>query len=160
MMKEKEMSDDLVGKKAPSFTLPSSDQKLISLKDFRGKLTVLYFYPKDETSGCTLEALAFKERYWEFNDLDAAVLGISPDDIKSHCKFSRHHDLSFPLLSDIEHAVSKSYGVWVQKTMYGKTYWGVERTTFVIDKNGKIKEILKNKKPDEHASLALEIIKN
>ena len=150
------MSADLQNKKAPSFTLLSSEKTPISLRDYKDKFVMVYFYPKDETSGCTIEALAFKEKYWEITDLDVVLLGISTDDVKSHCSFINHHDLPYPLLSDINHEVSERYGVWIQKTMNGHEYWGIERTTFIIDPQGIIRDIIQNIKPNEHPQRAVE----
>lgn len=153
------MYSKLINNKAPSFTLPSSEGKPISLKDYKDQMVVVYFYPKNETSGCTIEAMAFKNFYWEFLDIGAIILGISPDEIKSHCKFADKLDLPFPLLSDSNHEAAKDYGIWKQKTMYGKEYWGFERTTFIIDKGGVIRLIIEDTKPDEHPVKALQFIK-
>ncbi len=153
------MLHELLNKKAPSFTLLSSEKHPISLKDFKNQFLVVYFYPKDETSGCTIEAQAFKNNFFQFQDLDINLIGISPDDPKRHCEFIEHYDLPFPLLSDLDHQAAVSFGVWVQKTMYGKTYWGIERTTFIIDKEGIIRDIIDHIKPNEHPEKALESVK-
>jgi peroxiredoxin Q/BCP len=152
------MNEKMINQPAPNFTLPSSDGELVSLKTFRGQKVIVYFYPKDETRGCSLEANGFKELNYDFQDKEVSILGISPDDTKSHQRFAKNLDLPFPLLSDIEHQVAELYGVWEQKTMYGKSYWGVERTTFLIDEKGYVRNILKNLKPEEHAKAALELI--
>ena len=127
------------GKKAPAFSLPSTEGRKIALKDFAGRSTVvLYFYPKDNTSGCTREACAFRDASAELKRLGAVVLGVSPDPVTSHNKFIEKHGLNFPLLADEDKKVCEHYGVWVEKSMYGRNYMGVERSTFVIDQGGKI----------------------
>jgi peroxiredoxin Q/BCP len=127
------------GKKAPAFTLPASTGGKIALKDFAGKQwVVLYFYPKDNTSGCTKEACDFRDRSGELKKLGAATLGVSPDGLKEHAKFVADHGLNFPLLADEDKTVCEKYGVWVEKSMYGRKYMGVERSTFLIDPSGKI----------------------
>jgi peroxiredoxin Q/BCP len=148
----------LIGKMAPSFTLPSNEGSPISLQDYKGRAGIVYFYPKDGARGCTLEALEFKKLYYDFFDRNFYIIGIGPDSIASHCQFSKQNDLPFPLLSDIEHKVAELYGIWEQKTNYGKTYWGVERTSFVLDKNKIIRATLENKKPEEHAFLSLQAL--
>lgn len=154
------MSHKLIDKKAPSFTLPSSEKKPISLKDYKGQFLVVFFYPKNETTGCTLEVQTFKDKFFDFSDDGVILLGISPDDIKSHCAFIEHHDLPFPLLSDLNHEVAQSYGVWQQKKTDNHEYWGVERTTFVIDKFGKIRFVIQNVKPNDHPQIALNAVKD
>ncbi|HSR17827.1 MAG TPA: thioredoxin-dependent thiol peroxidase, partial [Ignavibacteriaceae bacterium] len=129
------------GKKAPFFTLKNQDGKSISLKDFYGKKVVLYFYPKDDTSGCTKEACSFRDGLPEFNNLNAVILGVSPDSVESHKKFAEKYNLPFTLLSDEPREVIEKYEVWKEKNNYGKKYMGVERTTFLIDENGMIKKI-------------------
>lgn len=126
------------GKKAPDFSLDSSTGKKISLKDMRGKWVVLYFYPKDNTSGCTKEACDFRDRSNELKKRGAVVLGVSPDSLKSHKKFIDNYDLNFPLLADEAKKTLQDYGVWVEKSMYGRKYMGVERSTFLINPEGKI----------------------
>jgi len=126
------------GKKAPLFTLKNQEGKEISLKDFNGKKVVLYFYPKDDTTGCTKEACSFRDGFPQFNNLNAVILGISPDSVASHKKFAEKYNLPFTLLSDESKKVIEKYGVWKEKNNYGKKYMGVERTTYIIDKNGTI----------------------
>lgn len=124
------------GQKAVEFCLPDSDGNNVCLKDFLGSWVVLYFYPKDDTPGCTLEAVTFSRQLAAFVDKETVILGVSPDTKESHCRFRDKHDLKITLLSDVDKEVLKSYGVWVLKKMYGKEYYGVERSTFIIDPNG------------------------
>jgi peroxiredoxin Q/BCP len=143
-----------VGTQAPGFTaevIGGSYEAVtrVSLADFKGETLVLYFYPKDDTPGCTKQACALRDG-WSDISAKARILGVSIDPIKSHQKFITKYSLPFPILSDPDHQVAEAYGVWVEKSMYGKTYMGVERTTFVIGKDGKIKAILPKVKPDEH----------
>lgn len=138
------------GKKAPLFTLKNQDGKDISLKDFSGKKVILYFYPKDDTPGCTREACSFRDGLPKFNNLNAVILGVSPDTVKSHKKFAEKYNLPFALLSDESRKVIEKYGVWKEKNNYGKKYMGVERTTFVIDENGNIQKIFPKVKVDGH----------
>jgi peroxiredoxin Q/BCP len=145
------------GDKAPEFTLESSGGKKVSLKDYRGKSrVVLYFYPKDDTPGCTVEACGFRDEYRQITDRGAVVLGVSPDDVKSHGKFIEKFNLPFLLLADPEKEASKAYGVWVKKSMYGKEYMGVARTTFVIGKDGRIEKVYEKVKPEAHSAEILE----
>ena len=147
------------GSKAPEFTLPSSAGKEISLKDYKGKnRVVLYFYPKDDTPGCTVEACAFRDNLKKIQNTDAVVLGVSPDDAKSHDKFIEKFKLPFTLLSDTEKKVCNAYGVWVKKSMYGKEYMGVARSTFIIGKDGKIEKIYEKVKPEGHAEEVLDFL--
>ncbi|MFZ5946921.1 MAG: thioredoxin-dependent thiol peroxidase [Stygiobacter sp.] len=148
-----------VGKKAPSFTLPNAEGKKASLKDFSGKNVVLYFYPKDMTSGCTKEACDFKDLFPNFNNSDAVIIGVSTDSISSHQKFINKYNLPFILLSDEKKEVVEKYGVWKEKSMYGKKYMGIERTTLIIDKEGKIRKIYNKVKVDGHAKEVLEFLK-
>jgi len=148
-----------VGKKAPQFTLPDSDGNKVSLKDYLGQKVVLYFYPKDNTSGCTREACDFRDSLSQFNKIKIAVLGVSKDSQSSHIKFRDKHDLNFPLLSDIETKVIQKYGIWKEKSMYGKKYMGVERSTFLIDEKGKIEKIYKKVKVTDHVSQILSDLK-
>ncbi len=128
-----------VGKRAPAFTLPAVPDGKIRLSQFKGKQNVvLYFYPRDNTPGCTTEACDFRDNLAQFQSRDTVVLGVSTDSIKSHEKFAAKYDLPFPLLSDENHEVAEKYGVWVEKKNYGKTYMGLQRATFLIDKQGKI----------------------
>ncbi len=149
------------GDKAPDFNLAASDGKNVSLKDFKGKAkVVLYFYPKDDTPGCTVEACGFRDASKTFEKTDAVVLGISPDGVNSHRKFTEKFKLSFILLSDEDKKVCEAYGVWVKKSMYGREYMGVARTTFVIGKDGKIEKIYEKVKPEGHAEEIVEFLKS
>ena len=139
------------GKPAPLFTLPSSNGDDVSLESLRGKPVVLYFYPRDDTPGCTAQARGIRDAWGEFERRGAIVLGVSPDDTRSHTKFREKYQLPFTLLSDEDHAVSDAYGVWVEKSMAGKKYMGVERSTFVIDADGNIAKVMRRVKPDTHA---------
>jgi len=148
-----------VGDKAPDFGLPASNGEKISPKDFKGKKrVVLYFYPKDDTPGCTVEACGFRDKLKPIEGKDAVVLGVSPDNNASHNKFIEKFKLPFPLLSDEDKTVCKAYGVWVKKSMYGKEYMGVARTTFVIGKDGKIEKIYEKVKPEGHNEEILEFL--
>ena len=140
------------GMKAPEFTLPDKDGKLVSLSDFRGKKVVLYFYPRDNTPGCTRQACAFAAAYEGFKAKDVAVIGISKDSVASHLKFAQKYDLPFILLSDPELQAIERYGVWQEKKLYGKVSMGVVRTTFVIDEEGNIERIMPKVKPDLNAA--------
>jgi peroxiredoxin Q/BCP len=136
---------------APAFKLPASDGQTISLSDFKGKQNVvLYFYPKADTPGCTKEACGFRDALADYDKANVAVLGISPDPVKAVEKFAKKFTLNFPLLADEDHAVAERYGVWVEKSMYGRKYWGAARTTFVIGKDGKILHIFEKVKPAGH----------
>ncbi|MBP9120620.1 MAG: thioredoxin-dependent thiol peroxidase [Ignavibacterium sp.] len=148
-----------VGKKAPDFSLLNQDEKKISLKDYIGQKVVLYFYPKDDTSGCTKEACSFSDDLSKFSKIDAVILGVSPDSMKSHKKFSEKYKLKFDLLADEEKKVIEKYDVWKEKSMYGRKYMGVERTTFIIDEKGKIKKIFNKVKVDGHNKEVLEALK-
>ena len=144
-----------VGKKAPAFTLPNADGKKISLKDYAGKHVVLYFYPRDNTPGCTLQAQGFQKALPEFKKRKAVVLGVSPDDGKSHCKFRDKFELSFDLLSDPEHGVLEKYGAWGEKTLYGKKSIGVIRSTVIIDPNGVVQKVFPKVKVNGHVEAVL-----
>ena len=148
-----------VGKKAPQFTLPDSDGNKVSLKDYLGQKVVLYFYPKDNTSGCTKEACDFRDSIAQFKKLKVAVLGVSKDSQSSHIKFKDKYDLNFPLLSDVDTKVIQKYEVWKEKSMYGKKYMGVERTTFLIDEKGKIEKIYRKVKVADHVEQILKDLK-
>ena len=139
------------GKKAPNFKLPAADGSEVSLKDFQGKNVVLYFYPKDMTPGCTQEACDFRDGFKDFTKANAVIIGMSPDSPSSHQKFIANQKLPFILVSDEDKEVLKSYGVWKEKSMYGRKYMGVERTTLLIDKLGKIRKIYPKVKVKEHA---------
>ena len=140
-----------VGMKAPGFTLPDKDGKAVSLSDFLGKKVVLYFYPKDNTPGCTKQACAFAGLYREFQNRGVEVIGVSKDSVASHVKFAEKYDLPFVLLSDPELEAINAYGVWQEKKMCGKVSMGVVRTTFIIDENGNIAKIMPKVKPDTNA---------
>ena len=140
------------GMKAPDFTLPDKDGNLVSLSDFAGRRVVLYFYPRDNTPGCTRQACAFAGSYAAFRDLDAVVIGVSKDSTASHRKFAEKYELPFLLLSDPELGVLQAYGVWQEKKLYGKVSMGVVRTTFIIDENGLIEKVMPKVKPDTNAA--------
>ncbi len=144
-----------IGMKAPDFTLPDRDGNPVSLSDFRGKKVVLYFYPKDNTPGCTRQACAFAGAYGAFREKNAEVIGISKDSVTSHGKFAEKYALPFVLLSDPELTAIQAYGVWQEKKLYGKVSMGVVRTTFVIDEEGKIVRIMPKVKPDTNAAEVL-----
>ena len=148
-----------VGMSAPDFTLNDKNGKPVSLSDFRGKKTVVYFYPKDNTPGCTRQACAFAGAYKEFEERGVAVIGISKDSVASHLKFAEKYSLPFTLLSDPELIAIKAFDVWREKKMCGKVSFGVVRTTFIIDENGVIERIMNNVKPDTNAAEILEAIK-
>lgn len=141
-----------VGMKAPGFALPDQDGKEIRLSDFLGKKVVVYFYPKDNTPGCTRQACAFSAAYDGFRDNNVIVIGISKDSVSSHQKFAKKHDLPFILLSDPDLSAIEPYGVWQEKKLYGKVSMGVVRTTFLIDEQGNIEKIMPKVKPDTNAS--------
>lgn len=145
----------VAGKPAPAFNLPSSTGKKIALKDLKGKPVVLYFYPKDDTPGCTQEACGFRDAYRRFEDLGAVVLGVSPDGPTQHEKFIKKYNLPFPLLSDEDHSVAERYGVWQEKSLYGRKYMGIARSTFVIDRAGRIAKVFEKVKPAGHESQVL-----
>lgn len=147
------------GKKAPVITLNDQDGKKVSLNDFKGKNIILYFYPKDNTSGCTLEACNFRDDFPKFGNMKAVILGVSPDSVESHKKFAEKYNLPFRLLSDEKKSVLKKYGVWKEKSMYGRKYMGVERSTFVIDKTGKIRKIFRKVKVADHNEEVMEVLK-
>ena len=148
-----------VGTKAPEFTLSDKDGNPVSLTDFAGKKVVLYFYPKDNTPGCTRQACAFAGAYEEFRKINAVVIGISKDSVASHQKFAEKHGLPFILLSDPELTAIQAYGVWQEKKLYGKVSMGVVRSTFVIDENGMIKKVMPKVKPDTNAAEILTYLK-
>ena len=149
-----------VGDKAPNFHMPADDGSNVSLSDYVGKQhLVLYFYPRDDTPGCTIEAKEFRDNQKAFAKLGATILGVSKDDIKSHCKFRDKFDLSFLLASDAESDVCERYGVWVEKNMYGKKYMGISRETFLISKAGIIAAHWPKVKPEGHAAEVLETLK-
>ena len=145
-------SPPAVGTIAPDFTLPTDDGSTLTLKSLRGRVVVLYFYPKDDTSSCTIEACEFRDAFPDFDSANAVILGVSPDPIKSHVKFKTKYDLPFTLLADTEKDVVTRYDVWKEKSMYGRKYMGVLRTTFVIDAKGKIRKIFTDVKSAGHAA--------
>lgn len=147
------------GMKAPEFTLLDKDGGEVSLGDFLGKKVVLYFYPKDNTPGCTRQACAFGESYGEFKSKNIAVVGVSKDSVASHAKFAQKYSLPFVLLSDPELEAIKAYGVWQEKKLYGKVSMGVVRTTFIIDENGIIERVMPKVKPDTNAAEILSLFK-
>lgn len=146
---------NLEGKKAPEFSLPGSDGKTHALKDYRGRTVVLYFYPKDDTPGCTVEACAFRDANDDLAALGATVWGISPQDARSHARFRSKFSLSFPLLVDTDHAVADAYGTWVEKNRYGRTYWGNARRTFLVDPEGRVARVWEKVTPEGHADEVL-----
>jgi peroxiredoxin Q/BCP len=146
------------GKAAPDFVLTSDSGERVRLSQFRGQPVVLYFYPKDDTPGCTTQACAIRDNYDDFEERGAVVLGVSPDDETSHVKFKQKHGLPFTLLADPEHEVSEQYGVWGERKYMGKTYMGVERSTFLIDPEGRVAKIMRRVKPDTHAELVLDAL--
>lgn len=139
-----------IGKKAPDFTLPSDSGKDVSLSDYLGKKVILYFYPKDNTSGCTLEAQAFRTHLADFEKLGYVVLGVSRDSVKKHCNFRDKNELNFPLLSDADEVVVNLYGILKEKSMYGKKYMGIERSTFIIDEKGNLVKEYRKVKAASH----------
>ena len=146
------------GEKAPAFTLPDQEGKLHRLEDYRGKWVVLYFYPKDDTPGCTKEACNFRDEKGRLEEMGAVVLGVSADDLESHGKFHSKYGLNFPLLSDPSTEMIKAYGAWGLKNLYGKEYEGILRQTFLIDPQGKIAKVWEKVKPDEHALEVAEVL--
>lgn len=144
------MSDFRVGDNAPAFSAPDETGKMHSLKDYKGQKVVLYFYPKDDTPGCTTESCAFRDNFKAFGKMNVAVLGVSKDSVKSHAKFKEKFDLNFPLLSDENGTLCEDYGVWAEKSMYGKKYMGIERSTFLIDEQGKIVGLWRKVKVEGH----------
>jgi len=149
------MSELTVGGKAPAFSAPDQSGRIVSSSDLKGKTVILYFYPKDDTPGCTVEACSFRDEHSAFKKKGAVVIGVSPDSAKKHTKFIEKYSLPFPLLADEDHAICEAYGVWVEKSMYGKKYMGVERSTFVIGPDGKLTAIYRKVKPAEHTAEVL-----
>jgi peroxiredoxin Q/BCP len=148
-----------VGDRAPQFTLQDAQGRKIKLADLKGRKVVLYFYPKDSTPGCTKEACGFRDDLTKFEKKDVAVLGVSADDVSSHQRFTEKYDLNFPLLSDPDHKVAEMYGVWQEKNMYGRKSWGIKRTTFVIDEEGKIVRVFAKVDTSTHSQDVLEALK-
>ncbi len=147
------------GTKAPDFKAAASNGQTITLKDLKGKNVVLYFYPKDDTPGCTVEACGFRDTIKDIEKLGAVVLGVSPDSLKSHEKFINKFKLPFTLLADEDKKIAKDYGVWGKKSFMGRTYMGVNRTTFIIDKDGKIAKVFEKVKPEGHNWEVMEVLK-
>jgi peroxiredoxin Q/BCP len=146
------------GESAPDFTLAADDGRQVKLSELRGKPVVLYFYPKDDTPGCTKEACAFRDRTAELKAKGAVVLGVSPDDVESHGKFRDKFSLNFPLLADLGHQVAERYGAWREKNLYGKVSMGVQRSTFVIDGEGKVRKVWKKVNVDGHDQQVLDAL--
>jgi peroxiredoxin Q/BCP len=145
-----------VGDKAPDFTLPADGGGRVSLKALKGKTVVLYFYPKDDTSGCTAEACAFRDGLPDFSKVKAEIVGVSRDSVASHDKFKEKFKLPFPLAADVDGKVCQTYGVWVEKSMYGRKYMGIERATFLVDAKGVVRKVWRNVKVAGHAEEVLE----
>jgi peroxiredoxin Q/BCP len=147
------------GALAPDFTLPDQHGEPVTLSKLRGQTVVLYFYPKADTPGCTTQACGVRDHQAEYRGADAVVLGVSPDPVKRVAKFDEKYGLGFPLLADEDHSVAEAYGVWAEKSMYGRKYMGNERTTFVIGPDGKIRTVFRAVKPAEHDNLILEALR-
>lgn len=147
------------GTKAPAFSLPADDGSTVALNDLKGRRVVLYFYPKDDTTGCTVEACEFRDTWAAVRRAGAVVLGVSPDDPAAHRKFKTKYRLPFRLLADTEHAVAGAYGVWGEKSMYGRKYFGIHRTTFIIDASGRIAHVFEKVRPRGHAAEVLEALR-
>ena len=147
------------GSPAPAFSLPSDEGTTVALKDLKGRKVVLYFYPKDDTSGCTIEACEFRDSWAAVRRAGAVVLGVSPDGIASHQKFKRKYELPFTLLADEDHAVAEAYGVWGEKSMYGRKYHGILRTTFILDERGRVARVFNKVRPEGHAAEVLAALK-
>ncbi|MDB4884421.1 MAG: alkyl hydroperoxide reductase/Thiol specific antioxidant/Mal allergen [Gemmatimonadetes bacterium] len=152
------MSYPAEGTLAPDFTLLTDAGTPLTLSELRGRPVVLYFYPKDDTAGCTKESCEFRDLLPRFQGVNAQILGISPDDVKSHVKFRDKYQLPFPLLADVGHSVADQYGVWQEKSMYGKTYWGNMRTTFVVGADGRIARVFEKVNPEGHAAEVAEVV--
>jgi peroxiredoxin Q/BCP len=146
------------GSKAPAFDLRSDAGQSVKLADLEGRKVVLYFYPKDDTTGCTVEACEFRDRWADVKQTGAMVLGVSPDGVRSHERFKAKFKLPFPLLADEDHRVAEQYGVWGEKSMYGRKYFGIRRTTFLIDETGRIAKVFEKVKPKGHAQEVLEAL--
>ncbi len=147
------------GKKAPAFTLSTDEGKKIKLSDYLGSPVVLYFYPKDDTPGCTKEACAFRDRKAELAALGAVVFGVSADTVESHAKFRDKYELNFPLLADVDHKVAEKYGAWREKNMYGKKSMGIQRSTFLLDLSGKVAKVWKRVQVDGHDNEVLKAVR-
>ncbi|CAN5368151.1 peroxiredoxin [soil metagenome] len=152
------MTIPAAGDTAPNFSGLADDGSTITLASLRGSPVVLFFYPKDDTSGCTVEVCGFQEALPRFDGLAAKIIGVSPDPVKSHLKFKAKFDLAYPLIADTEKVICNAYGVWGEKSMYGRKYWGVNRTTFVIDRDGRIARAFEKVKPQDHAAEVAEAV--
>ncbi|HEX2266449.1 MAG TPA: thioredoxin-dependent thiol peroxidase [Solirubrobacterales bacterium] len=146
------------GDKAPDFALPDQNGEEVKLSDLRGQTVVLYFYPKANTSGCTTQACGVRDRRADYEAAGARVIGVSPDEVKDVDKFAGKYDLDFTLLADADHAVADAYGTWVEKSMYGRKYWGVQRATFIIGPDGKIAKVFPRVQPKKHDELVLKAL--
>ncbi len=149
-----------VGTQAPNFKTIDQNGELVTLEQFRGKKVILYFYPKDDTPGCTKEACAFRDNFEKFKEINVEVLGVSVDDEKKHKKFAEKYNLPFRLLADTEKKIVQDYGVWGEKSLYGKKYMGTNRVTYLIDENGKIEKVFPKVKPETHAEELLQVLSN
>jgi peroxiredoxin Q/BCP len=146
------------GNKAPNFTLPDQNGEMVKLSDLKGETVVLYFYPRADTPGCTTQACGVRDRSADYEKAGARVIGISPDEVGAIDKFAGKYDLGFTLLADADHSVAQKYGTWVEKSMYGKKYWGVARATFIIDPKGKIGKVFPKVQPKKHDDLVLKAL--
>lgn len=153
------MTELQTGDKAPNFKLPATGEQTLDLADFAGSPVVLYFYPKDDTPGCTTESCDFRDNIAQFKSVGAKVIGISRDSVKSHEKFAKKFDLNFPLVSDEDGKVCEAYGTWVEKSMYGRKYMGIDRSTFLIDGAGRIAAIWRKVKVSDHVAEVIEAVK-
>jgi peroxiredoxin Q/BCP len=149
-----------VGTQAPNFKTIDQNGELVTLEQFKGKKVILYFYPKDDTPGCTKEACAFRDNFEKFKEINVEVLGVSVDDEKKHKKFAEKYNLPFRLLADTEKKIVQDYGVWGEKSLYGKKYMGTNRVTYLIDENGKIEKVFPKVKPETHAEELLQVLSN
>ena len=152
------MSTPETGSPAPSFDRESDSGEHVTLESLRGRPVVLYFYPKDDTPGCTRQACSIRDSWGEFGKAGVTLFGVIPDTAESHVKFREKYNLPFPLLADTEHAAAEAYGTWVEKTNYGKKYWGIERSTFLVGEDGTLERIWRRVKPDQHTELVLEAL--
>ncbi len=157
-MPETTPPNPLVGQPAPHFSLPASTGKTVDSNDLKGQTFVLYFYPRADTPGCTVEACGFRDAIASYKKLGVPVFGISPDPVKDVTKFAEKFDLNFPLLADADHAVCEAYGVWQEKSMYGKKYWGAARNTFIIAPDGRVSRVFEKVKPEGHDKEVLEFL--
>lgn len=148
-----------VGKQAPDFTLLNQNEEKVSLSQFKGKNIILYFYPKDMTPGCTTQACDFRDNFKQFSDSDTVIIGVSPDPVERHQKFIAKHDLPFTLLADEDHEVAELYGVWKLKKMFGREYYGIERSTFIIDKEGILQKEYRKVRVKNHVEESLQYVK-